>query len=530
MTFFKKTGFFSTRRNLSLVGFAVFAVLLVTSAELRAGDFIDTRITFVISDDNLLAGSGETKTNSPNLDFGPREGNFFPFENLDKRDSGDETLSHLVLHKRLGGFIPRLITEAAVVIRTQLINNGDVKFSDDGSYINVIVDLGEALVDPDSTEMPSQSIALTFYPYTSERFRLGYSYDLSWGGQGIFADIKDRPVPALKLTYNDESWYAFFGAKTTQQLNAEEDTTDDAHNELAAFWGVLGGVGFDITNWFNLEVNGGFFQSGKNRKSGIEGLPVQSGGISTQLTFHDGIDIGPSVDFRLYRNDQSAFGAFLWTTPEKAETFAWKLSVEFSYLTQTLGNPNVYGETTNQPAMAGDINFYSKIGFLTLRADIVYRDLAFILFNVPGLDPFNSFPEGSEQSPEFMGAISADYYMESLRLTPSFLFGIQNPATYRGTVPSGTNPSDFQAGRQTMVIRNRDSFEILPQGEESLPVISAKLGLRWDISPMLSVLGEVSFSFDQNQVKFTDDEFGIGKREFRDPSILGLAFLIQGRW
>ena len=134
----------STRRPSFLC--LVFLVILGASQNVLAGDFVDTRITFIFSDDNLLAGPGETLINSPTPDFGPRENNFFPFENLDTRDSGQETLSHLVLYRALPGFSDRLLTEASLVVRFSLFGEGDVSFGDDGSYLRLTYGLGGAVV------------------------------------------------------------------------------------------------------------------------------------------------------------------------------------------------------------------------------------------------------------------------------------------------------------------------------------------------------------------------------------------------
>lgn len=507
--------------------------LLAASSTAFAGDFVDSRVTFTLSDDNVLADPGETLVNSPGVDFGPREGNFFPFENLDSRDSGQETLSHLVLYKALPGFSDRFLTEASLVIRAGLYGNGDVSFHDDGSFIRLSYALagnysegedGEGISDPD------RSIALTLFPYTSERFRLGYQFDLSWGGQGIFTELNDRPVPAVRLQWNDQWGYAFAGAKTTRQLQATTDAEEAGNNELAAFYGVLGGFGLEFGDNVMWETNGGYYQSGSNRKPDVVGEPIDSFGVSTRFSLFHGLQPSTSVDFRLYTNTPEATDAFLNTPPEEVDEFSWRVSLEGSYLGQTLGNPDEVGGTVTQPAIAAGLNVDLAVAHWDVALDLIYRDLSFILFNVPSLDPMNAFPEDSKQDPEILAALSGQVHLPESHLTPGLLVGLQIPAAYRGLAPTLPNPSDIEVGEQTVVVRNSQNYEPLPAGSETLPIFSAKFSLRWDLSNLLSVVAQVQYSRDENQTRLVDNEFGYATRVFREADILGFGILTQARF
>lgn len=514
----------------------------------RGGDFIDTRITFVFSDDNVFAGPGETLVNSPSPDFGPRDGNFFPFENLDSRDSGQETLSHLVLYRQMPGYIRGLHTEAALVLRTRLYGAGNVSLQDDGSYIRMAIDLGDsgggrpavdagqANAEDDPDRLPRMQAAdtnleLVLFPYTSERFRLGYAWDLTWGGRDIFTEVNRRPVPALKLQFNHPALYTFAGIKTTQQVQATDDPTDDGYNELQAFYGFLGGAGVRPVDWATAEVNGGFFQSGTNRKADVEGEPVQTAGVSSRLTIHQGMAPRTSADFRLYRNTPEVFDSFLHRAAPRVDGVAWRVSMEGSMLLQTLGNPDRIGGTTVQRAYAGALSGTIGFGDTQIGLDLLSRSLSYMLVNVPGLDPFNAFSEDSERSPEVLAAISAQHTLRGPRLTPGFLAGVQVPATYQGLLPQVPNQPAQLAGEQVVVVRSADNWELLPTGQEARIIPSMKASLRWDASPMLGVVGQLVGSYDDNQVRLVrDDATGIPRREFRDPLVLGFALLAQARF
>ncbi|TVR03203.1 MAG: hypothetical protein EA398_05455 [Deltaproteobacteria bacterium] len=516
--------------------------------ERRGSDFVDTRITFVFSDDNVFAGPGETLVNSPAPDFGPRDGNFFPFENLDSRDSGQETLSHLVLYRQMPGYLPNLHTEAALVLRTRLFGPGNVSLQDDGSYIRMALDVGgggrSALpVDPGQTsadgdpealprmETGDRNIELVLFPYTSERFRLGYAWDLSWGGRDIFTEVNRRPVPALRLQFNHPVFYAFGGVKTTQQVQATADPSDDGYNELQAFYGLLGGFGFRPIDLMTWEVNGGYFQSGTNRKGDVEGEPVDTAGVSTRLSLHQGFQARASADFRLVRNTPELFDSFLRPPPPTHERLAWRLSLEGSMVMQSLGDPDRIGGTRVQRAYAGAVSGTLGFGNTRIGVDVLSRSLGYMLINVPGLDPFNAFSEDSEQTPEVLAALSAQYTFRGPRLTPGALVGVQFPATYQGLIPQVPNQPEQLAGEQVVVVRSADNWELLPTGEDARPIPSFKLSLRWDASPMLGFVGQVVGSYDDNQVRLVrDDRTGIPRREFRDPLVLGFALLAQARF
>ncbi len=147
-------------------------------AEKSSSDFMDTTITFVAGDDNVLADAGETIPSSPRPDFRPRRGNSLFFDNYDSRSTGEETRTHLVLYKEFDGFFKGVTPEAAMVLewdlnRSTRDNNrfeetGSRKVSsgirDDGSYLATRFHFGD------------DSLQLLLFPVDSDRFRLGYLY------------------------------------------------------------------------------------------------------------------------------------------------------------------------------------------------------------------------------------------------------------------------------------------------------------------------------------------------------------------
>jgi hypothetical protein len=84
------------------------------------GNFMDTRLSWTFGDDDFLHKTGELVPLSPTFSIGDRPQYRLFFDNLNSRFSGRENLTHLVMYKKMPGFIPKLTTEAALVLRFDL--------------------------------------------------------------------------------------------------------------------------------------------------------------------------------------------------------------------------------------------------------------------------------------------------------------------------------------------------------------------------------------------------------------------------
>ncbi len=186
----------------------VAATLWLACLPARAGDFMDTRLTFTLSENNFFAGPGETLYNSPGFGIGADKSNTLFFDNYETRYSGFETMSHLVLYKKMPAFLDNLTTEASLVVRFLINSEDDSDIQDAGSFVRLAYDLSDSLGEGGGLE-------LVLFPVSGDRFRLGYSYKISWGGSGMFP-LNYGLVPAAKLQLNLPWGYAFLGAKTTQ--------------------------------------------------------------------------------------------------------------------------------------------------------------------------------------------------------------------------------------------------------------------------------------------------------------------------
>ena len=126
-------------------------LLGLTAPPATAGDFMDTRLSFAISENNFFANPGETRDNSPGIGFGADSSNTLFFDNYDTKYSGFETLGHIVLYKKMPAFFEHLTTEASLVLRVA----GEL--SDDGSYIRLVYDISRGTHKDRNLELVQRS-------------------------------------------------------------------------------------------------------------------------------------------------------------------------------------------------------------------------------------------------------------------------------------------------------------------------------------------------------------------------------------
>jgi hypothetical protein len=459
------------------------------AASARPSSFIDTRLNFTFTHENLLADLDQSQVpNYAGFRFGPPSslGTLF-FDNYDTRFSGFETLSHLVLYKPYQHEAWEV--EGALVLRINDLSEQGIALSDAGSYLRAAYWL-------DPKRARQDRISVTAFPTSSDRFRLGYSYRLSWGGNDEYRREKE-PVPGVKVQYDGDRFYAFVGAKTAVLV-------DKALDEERAAQAVLAGAGVDLSDEIRVEVNGGYFNRGSNQLADVIDEDVQLFGGSVQVAVHDGMPVGSSVDYKLYRNDPER-AVRLFKQEEYPGGLAWLVTAEATLIGQTLKDLAAPGSTTIQYGAAGDVNFRIKYDFTRFRLDIQYRDLAFILHPTPSLPAFTDFPEEYDISHNLFAAAGVDHHFAAWGLTAGAVLGLDRPATLTSPKALPGDPVD-QPGQSTYVIRGEGDLTPLPVGEEVFPQIAFKLSGRLDFAQHFASVLDVYYSYDPNRSRLTRDD------------------------
>ena len=450
-----------------------------------ASGFMDTRLAFTLTNENLLAKPGETIPSVPGWRFGtPNSLGVLFFDNYDTRFSGFETLSHAIMYRSFTS--GHLQAEGAFVLRINELSENTISLSDAGSYL-VITNW------KDPTHKDPTRISLTAFPVSSDRFRLGYSFRLSWGGSPEYKRARSSN-PGVKLQYDFENGYVFAGAKSAVVV-------DPADGEQKAALAFLAGAGYDPSKNLRVEVNGGYFDRGKNELQDVQDQKVVLFGASAQVSLHHNMPLRSSVDYRLYRYNNEQISQLF--APEKYPGgLAWMAQAEATAMGQTLKDPENTGSTVRQIGTAGDLNVRVKYDRLRLRLDLSYRDLAFILHSQPSLPPYSDFPKDYTLAPNLFAAIGADKNWGDW-LTLGLIAGIELPATL--TTPKGI-PGAPTVGTSTAVVRNNNIdtlITILPPGQDALPQTAVKATAKIDFGRIYSAVAEVFYSYDPNQTRYS---------------------------
>jgi hypothetical protein len=476
--------------------------------------FVDIRLNLTLTNENVFAEPGETIPSVPGWRFGrPNSLGTLFFDNYDTRFSGYETLSHGVLYKNFNRNSWEV--EGALVLRINDLAERSIDLSDAGSYIRVA-----HWFDP--TRRDKSRVSLTAFPTSSDRFRLGYSWRLSWGGSPEYQRSR-AAVPGVKVQWENEKAYAFVGAKSAVVL--DRSTAE----EEAVVAGLAGG-GLDVTDMLRVEVNGGYFDRGGNELQDVIREKVRLYGGSIQVALHKDEPVTSSVDYKLYRNDpERAYHMF--AVEEYPGGLSWLVAAEATATGQTLKDPEVSGGTKVQIGMAGDVNTRIKYNRTRLRLDLQYRDLAFILHSTPSLPTYSDFPQAYERTGNFFAAIGADQNFEGTGLTLGVIGGIDMPATLK--TPTGAIPGDMVegTGESTAVVRNEGDITVLPPGEDALPQLALKFTGRLDFAESFAALSDVYYTRDPNQTRLVrDDPEAPLEREFGEFNQLGFNFTLQAKF
>jgi hypothetical protein len=475
--------------------------------------FMDVRLNFTLTNENMLVKPGETIPSVPGWRFGrPNSLGTLFFDNYDTRFSGYETLSHAVLYKNYRK--DHLEAEGGFVLRINELSERRIDLSDAGSYLLV-----SWWKDPEHND-PTR-VTLTTFPVSADRMRLGYSYRLSWGGNDEWKG-DTNPKPGIKLQFDHKLGYAFVGAKSAVTL-------DKPTAEQKSQFAVLFGAGVDVNEMIRVEANGGYFDKGSNELSDVEDQDVRMYGGSLQVAAHKGMPVQSSVDYKLYRNDPERIGR-VFNKTKYTPGLSWLAMGEFTRLGQTLKDPARSGSTKRQWGNAFDVNARVMYDKIRVRFDASFRDLAFLLHTVPSLPAYQDFAEDYDTAPNYFAALGGDIHLYD-RLTVGATVGVDVPATL--TTPNAL-PGVTEVGRSTAVVRNNGGtllITILPEGEKAVPAIATKFTAQLDFGEVFAAIADVYYVRDENTTRLTrNNPEGPLMFTFGEYNQLGMNLTLQARF
>lgn len=445
-----------------------------------AGEYMDIAITTALEDTNVRAGP---EYFSPGPNFVSR-GNQTFFENYEGRYNDDISQGHLVLYRRDDGFKAGWWTEAAFVLQYTPYLNPDssrpgVDLRDDGSYVRIVRNIGD-----------DGNLSLTGYAVDASRFRLGYSWDLSYGGREIHTPSVGA-VPGARLQYQQGGHYLFAGAKTAINQGTDADWSVDGDRNTV-YYSTLFGGGVTLGDKVRLEGGFGFFQQGESRNGGSAASPlygelINAVGTSGQVAFRTTteLDFIQSSELRLYRNAPD-FARESYISHSMLDGFGVLVQAEANRLSHNLLDADNDGNTVLETGWAGDVQTRLVFNSTELAVDFVYKDLEYIVFNVPGLTSGTSIPTALTTTPQYYGRLTLSQYLPEQHLAASFGVGLMQPASY--TDSEGKTYVQYTA-------RNKEQ---VPDSAVAYNILGSVVGLQYDVSPSTIVVGELLYTLDNN--------------------------------
>lgn len=488
--------------------------LLSLLATATAGEFVDIWVTTAFEDTNIFAGP---ELYSPAANFVQR-GNYTFFENYESRVGDDISRGNLVLYNAAEGFHPGWSTESAFVLRYTPFLNPDMtqpgtNIRDDGSYVRIIRDL------------PGQNhnISLTGYAVDSGRFRLGYSYDLTWGARSIFS-FDPGAVPGVRLQWQRKGSYAFAGAKTAV---GDYITPENREPRNQAYYGFLAGAGTKIGKKFKVEASYGMFQQDQienvqSTDNPLYGEMINAVGYAAQVSYKTRNDMNfpQNEDLRLYRNQPDTVRD-TYIRHRSIDGFGAIFQAELNYLQHNLLDPEQTEATTIETGIAGDFQTTMLFNTTEINIDLVYKDLPYILFNVPGLTSGVAMSPDMETTPQLYGRFSLSHYFAKQHVTPSVGIGVMQPATY-----------ETEGG--TFVQYTAYDKEQVPEGQLPSAILSAIAGVQIDMSKSTVLVGELLYTIDNNLSDFIQSEDGLGGKrvlaDINERRALGFNLMMRARY
>lgn len=494
----------------------------------RFSDFVKTKINFTYADDNLL----ENSEFSPKMGIGQRNVSEFT-GGVGELSPIDVQQTHLTLHHQGEGYLPGLLTEAALVLRFGLstdptTGSPNASFADDGSFLRA----GYVF---DHASEKSMALDLTGFPFDSDRFLLGYHYDLSWAGETSFPQ-NNSSVPGLRLGFTHPWFYVFAGFKTHLQPKKDKLATERVPVETV-YAGLFGfGLSPVPVPGLLIETNGGLIEKGDN--PGMIEVVSQEGrddimawGVSSRVSYSYGLPISNRMDLRMQENDPRTRLDKTGSDTYEPNAISFVVSGEFDYLSQNLQDPDVsYGtKAFNAPAALVAAKF--KWDYLRVYLEGAYRSLEFLIFDTPGFVPFQALPDSAIKRDELYAVLAVDYHIKQAYLTLGVTGGYKRPATYQGARGVPIAVVKRRTTSSAYISPFNRPIEILPEGEPALDIIEAKFNAQFDMSDFMSLMLELSYTLDNNRTKLdTGNNSETLVKVFDDSNVtnrLGLALVLQ---
>lgn len=493
--------------------------------------YTKSSIAFIMGDDNLRDNSQY----SPKWDIGSR----YEYEDFADRIYGYsnnvKSSTKLSLFHEEKGFLPYLT--ARMSLSFAMYNSVDA-MSD-----KLITSLKEdrSFLEIDFRHPTKHRFNITLYPYNADNIAIGTLRGLRWGGNAsVWPQSDSSPVPGFQVLYGYSDFSIYFGFKAHAQSKTDKLSTEIVPKETV--YGFFGGLTYNNKELgLKASLQGAYIDKGDNvnipdymlKKPGDD--TIKSYGIDAYLEYNNGSRFGDPLGINSYSDGT-------WIRPDYTTDISWRIRGEYLFQNERLQNADYLSSAKGAAKPITDDYFAHgaavDLGFRWkgLRAMFLYsyRDLSFMTFDAPGVNPWTTIPSEAKQTPEHLFTVSADYFVWNFWFGASF--GYKIPATY--TV------RDENGRKNTMVIRERLSTdavstafdrtrEMLPTGRDALDIFFVKADIKYQFSDSFTAMLEYSFTRDHNRQRMVAQDDGTYKSESDVIEVMdvhGLMFLVEGRF
>jgi hypothetical protein len=419
-----------------------------------------------------------------------------PWEGLDGIRSGRDNRARLVLAGEHAGVVPGVQTRAVLRLDLPLDDagqDGPIRLRDASSWLGVAWRL-----------QPAAELSFRAFPLDTDYLRLGYLHALDWGGSDVSrldsAFLQQAGgAKGAELALRGRHFRLFSWLKWASLENAASGPR--------RVWGAAGGGSFELGPWLRVEAGFGAFQR----------PPTFLEGASLRLVLHRGAQ-EPELAAEPFRPPSlRADGEGL--TAEASPGFAVALEAVTLVTRQRRYEDPRLQTLTPAPAIA----LYGSLRQKRWSAHGVlgWRSLPFVLRNDPRAVPEQALPARALWQPELSAWLGGSF-VAPLGLSPSAELGLRLPAALQV-------PSVLPGYAQTFLAQGVAGFEALPTGSGRLPVVAARLALRWQASAMLGLSALVEYQRDPNRTMLLSSPAGL-TRGFADSDSLGVLGAAQARF
>ena len=500
---------------------------------LLAPSYSKSSVTFIIGDDNLR----NNDQYSPKFDIGQR----YEYEDFAERVYGysntAKSATRFSLFHEEAGFIKNLTARMALSFKMynqmdSLNDSVETKIREDKSFVEL-----------DYRHPSTNRFKVTFYPYNSDSIAIGNFRGLKWGGNSsVWPQGDGSPIPGFQALYGYGDLSVYFGFKAHAQ--SKTDKLDGKNlAPVETVYGFFGGASYNNKDLgIKAHLQGAIIDKGDNVNITETVLAdpkddsIISYGIDAFAQYNFGSEFGDPIGINSFTDGS-------WLAPDYTSRLAFRVSAEYLFQDERLENAdymsiqnqgNITPITDNFMAHGAMMELGLRYRWIRAMFSYSYRDLPFMVFDAPGVNPYQTISKEAEQTPEHLITISSDFHIWDMWFGISY--GYKIPATY--------SIKDENGQKTVMVIKERLSSdavstafdrtrEVLPPGRDPLDMMFVKANIKYQFSDSVTALLEYSFTQDHNRPKMLEQDSGNLVTEWDDKNstdIHGLMFLVEGRF